>query len=41
MGWERLAEIDLRNSGELTDREILCGLQSLTVVRLRGAAMNR
>jgi Leucine-rich repeat (LRR) protein len=40
-GWERLAEIDLRNSGELTDLETLCGLPSLTLVRLRGAAMKR
>jgi hypothetical protein len=40
-GWDRLAEIDLRNSDELTDLETLCCLPSLTLVRLRGAAMKR
>lgn len=40
-GWTQLAEIDLRNSGTLTDLETLCDLPSLTLVRLKGAAMKR
>ncbi len=40
-GWTQLAEIDLRDSGELTDLEMLCTLPSLTLVRLRGAALKR
>ena len=33
--------LDLRNSGELTDLETLCGLPSLVEIRLRGSAMKR
>lgn len=40
-GWMQLAEIDLRDSGELTDLGTLCSLPSLTRVRLRGAAIKR
>jgi hypothetical protein len=40
-GWSQLAEIDLINSGELTDLETLCGLPSLKFVRLRRSAMKR
>lgn len=40
-GWTQLADIDLRDSGELTDLETLCSLPSLTQVRLRGAAIKR
>jgi hypothetical protein len=40
-GWESLALLDLRNSGELTDLEVLCDLPSLARIRLRGSAMKR
>lgn len=40
-GWTQLTEIDLRDSGELSDLETLCTLPSLSLVRLRGAAMKR
>ncbi len=40
-GWESLARLDLRNSGELTDLDILCELPSLARIRLRGSAMKR
>jgi hypothetical protein len=40
-GWSQLAEIDLIDSGELTDLETLCGLPSLKFVRLRRSAMKR
>jgi hypothetical protein len=40
-GWDSLTRLDLRNSGELTDMETLCGLPSLVEVRLRGSAMKR
>ena len=40
-GWESLTRLDLRNSGELTDLETLCGLPSLVEIRLRGSAMKR
>ncbi len=40
-GWERLSEIDLRDSGELTELDTLCALPSLALVRLRGAAIKR
>ena len=40
-GWESLMRLDLRNSGELTDLETLCGLPSLVEIRLRGSAMKR
>jgi hypothetical protein len=40
-GWESLTRLDLRNSGELTDLEILCDLPSLVEIRLRGSAMKR
>jgi hypothetical protein len=40
-GWESLARLDLRNSGELTDLDILCALPSLAKIRLRGSAMKR
>ncbi len=40
-GWESLARLDLRNSGELTDLDVLCELPSLARIRLRGSAMKR
>ena len=40
-GWESLMRLDLRNSGELTDLDTLCGLPSLVEIRLRGSAMKR
>lgn len=40
-GWASLVSLDLRNSGELTDLDILCALPSLTQVRLRGSVMKR
>lgn len=40
-GWDSLTRLDLRNSGELTDLETLCGLPSLVEIRLRGSAMKR
>jgi hypothetical protein len=40
-GWESLACLDLRNSGELTDLETLCQLPSLVEIRLRGSIMKR
>lgn len=40
-GWTQLTEIDLRDSGELTDLDTLCSLPSLTRVFLRGAAIKR
>lgn len=40
-GWDSLTHLDLRNSGELTDLETLCGLPSLVEIRLRGSAMKR
>ncbi len=40
-GWTQLAEIDLRDSGELSSLETLCDLPSLSLVLLRGAAMKR
>ena len=40
-GWDSLRRLDLRNSGELTDLETLCGLPSLVEIRLRGSAMKR
>jgi hypothetical protein len=40
-GWDSLTRLDLRNCGELTDLETLCGLPSLVEIRLRGSAMKR
>jgi hypothetical protein len=40
-GWDSLRRLDLRNSGELSDLETLCGLPSLVEIRLRGSAMKR
>jgi len=40
-GWSQLAEIDLMDSGELTDLETLCDLPSLVQIRLRRSAMKR
>jgi hypothetical protein len=40
-GWNNLTQIDLRDSGELSDIETLCSLVSLVNIRLRGAAMKR
>jgi hypothetical protein len=40
-GWNNLTQIDLRDSGELSDIETLCDLVSLVNIRLRGSAMKR
>lgn len=40
-GWVQLREIDLRDSGALTEIETLCSLPSLTLIRLKGSAMKR
>jgi hypothetical protein len=40
-GWSQLVFLDLRNSGDLTNLEILSELPSLTEIRLRGSVMKR
>lgn len=40
-GWTQLTEIDLRDSGELSDLDTLCTLPSLVRILLRGAALKR
>jgi hypothetical protein len=40
-GWTALEELDLRNSGELTDLDALTGLKALKKIRIRGATIKR
>ena len=40
-GWTSLQDLDLRESGELTDVETLMGLKSLKTVRIRGAKLKK
>jgi hypothetical protein len=40
-GWEALESLDLRDSGALSDLEVLLGLPALSQIRLKGAQMKR
>ena len=40
-GWDALETLDLRDSEEILDREVLLGLPSLSQIRLKGAQMKR
>jgi hypothetical protein len=39
--WQALETLDLRDSGELSDLQVLLGLPSLSRIRLKGAQMKR
>jgi hypothetical protein len=39
--WTALEDLDLRNSGELTDLDALTGLKALKKIRIRGATIKR
>jgi len=39
--WTALEELDLRNSGELTDLDALAGLRALKKIRIRGATIKK
>jgi hypothetical protein len=39
--WTALEELDLRNSGKLTDLDALAGLAALQKIRIRGAVIKK
>jgi hypothetical protein len=40
-GWPNLEELDLRDSGALTDLEVLAELTTLKAIRIRGATVKK